>query len=101
MCLGYERLREKFFCLRERWHELTYYSSPGNGLILLQGECNTYGTIATTQIENAYYSHFGKMSLFPAYSVGDSLSKCNEQEIREGCAVETGLFCFKALCGMR
>jgi hypothetical protein len=41
------------------------------------------------------------MSLFPAYSDGDSVSsKCNEQEIREGYAVDTGLCCFKALCGM-
>jgi len=41
------------------------------------------------------------MSLFPAYSDGDSgSSKCNEQETREGHAVNTGLFCFKALCGM-
>ena len=41
------------------------------------------------------------MSLFPAYSDGDSgSSKCNEQEIREGYAVDTGLFCFKALFGM-
>jgi len=41
------------------------------------------------------------MSLFPAYSDGESVSsKCNEQEIREGYAVDTGLFCFKALCGM-
>jgi hypothetical protein len=41
------------------------------------------------------------MSLFPAYSDGDSVSsRCNEQEIWEGYAVDTGLFCFKALCGM-
>jgi len=40
------------------------------------------------------------MSLFPAYSDGDSgPSKCNEQETREGYAVDTGLFYFKALCG--
>jgi len=41
------------------------------------------------------------MSLFPAYSDGDSVSsKCNEQDIQEGYAVDTGLFCFKGLCGM-
>jgi hypothetical protein len=40
------------------------------------------------------------MSLFPAYSDGDSVSKRNEQEIREDDAVNTGLFCFKAFCGM-
>jgi hypothetical protein len=66
---------------------------------LLQGECNIYGTIATIQI--TYHSHLGKMSLVPAYSDGDSVSsKCNEQEIREGSAADTGLFCFKALNGM-
>lgn len=66
---------------------------------MLQGEYNIYGTIATIQI--TYPSHLGKMSLFPAYSDGDSVSlKCNEQEIREGSAANTGLFCFKALNGM-
>lgn len=57
-----------------------------------------YGTIASIQTENTYHLYFGKMSLFPAYSDGDSVSsKCNEQEVREGYAVDTGLFCFKAL----
>lgn len=41
------------------------------------------------------------MSLFPAYSESDSVSwKCNEQEVREGDAVDAGLFCCEAFCGI-